>query len=119
MYHNQLNEAGITKCCNDIEAKSVLNLSNINLIISISSSLEFKNLKIYEKVNVVIYNYENNQIYKSSKIILEININILDKYPKFINIIDELIQIYKSSKNYFYEGCYLKLIIYQKYYGFD
>lgn len=99
----------------------IIKLSEIDnenpIILIIHNSLKTSTYKIIDYISIILY-YDK-QKYTINGEELEINFTILEKYPKFKNVIDDLIYSYvNSNKNYIYDGCENKLSeIIDKYYN--
>jgi hypothetical protein len=87
------------------------------IVLVIHNSIKIVNNKLIDYISLSLY--FNNNKYTISGEELEINFTILEKYPKFKNIIDDLLKSYiNSNKKYIYDGCQFKLSeIIDKYYN--
>jgi non-canonical (house-cleaning) NTP pyrophosphatase len=104
-----INIGGLT-CCHDRIKQTEINYSSEvkknKYIVSIENSINVKDDKLSDVVNVVIKNLETNAVYVKTGSEITINYNILDKYPKFLKILDEFTTSYKTtSTNYVFNGC--------------
>lgn len=100
---------GMTCCFNRIQQIEDLHSEETKknkYIVSIENSLNIDETKILDVVNIAIKDLETGQIFSRSGHPIEITFSILDKYPKFINALDDLIQSYKNTRNkYIFNGC--------------
>lgn len=100
---------GVT-CCHEriklIETHFMEEILKNRFVISIENSINIEGDKLSDIVNVVIKDIKNNKVYAKSGNPINIDLSILDKYPKFMNIIGEFRESYEqTSQNYVFNGC--------------
>lgn len=89
--------------------KSKINTYNddkISYVLCIYNVLKIINSKITDSFIILLKDNINSKIYEVTGSELHINLSILNKYPLFVNIINDLYDNYqKTSSKYIYDGC--------------
>ena len=99
-------------CCSDriSNAKKHVDLTNFDYIISIESSLDVTDSKLIDVVNVCIENCLTLEKFEYKGQGIEIDYKIMDKYPSFLKVINDLHKNYEETyKKYVYDGCEMTL----------
>ena len=106
-----MNTGGKLSCSDRIiNAKKNINVSNFDYIVSIESSLDVTDTKLIDVVNICIENCSTFEKFECKGQDIEINYKIMEKYPSFLKIVDDLNINYKETyKNYVYDGCEMTL----------
>ncbi len=101
-----MNNGGKLSCSDRIlNVKKEIDSSIYNYIISIESSLNIEDSKIFDIVNICIENCNTLEKFEHTGQEIEINYKIMEKYPSFLKIIEDLYVNYKETyKNYIYDG---------------
>jgi hypothetical protein len=101
-----MNNGGKLSCSDRIlNVKKEIDLSKYDYIVSIESSLNIKDNKIFDTVNICIENCITLEKFEYIGQEIEINYKIMEKYPSFLKIIEDLCLNYKQTyKNYIYDG---------------
>ena len=101
-----MNNGGKLSCSDRIlNVKKEIDSSKYDYIISIESSLNIKDNKIFDIVNICIENCITLEKFEYIGQEIEINYKIMEKYPSFLKIIEDLYLNYKQTyKNYIYDG---------------
>ena len=104
---NQLINSGDTFLKNKLNN---IELEDCMYILCVYNLLEVKDCVMKDYFIVIFKDIENGKTYEVKGSELEIDYCILDKYPKFINIIDDMFNNFKkANKKYIYDGCDVKL----------
>lgn len=104
--------SGGNLCCSDRirNADTTIEISNYDYIISIESSLEISDDNLIDKVYVCIKNCSTNETFECNGHDFIIDYKIMDKYPLFLKVIEDLCKNYKDTcKKYIYDGCEMTL----------
>jgi len=106
-----MNTGGKLSCSDRIvNAKKNVDVTDYDYIVSIESSLDVTDSKLIDVVNICIENCSTLEKFECKSQDIEINYNIMDKYPSFLKIIEDLNKNYKETyKNYVYDGCEMTL----------
>jgi len=106
-----MNTGGKLSCSDRIvNAKKNVNVSDFDYIVSIESSLDVTDTQLIDVVNICIENCSTLEKFECKGQDIEINYKIMEKYPSFLKIVDDLNINYKETyKNYVYDGCELTL----------
>ena len=87
-----------------------IELEDCMYVLCVYNLIEVKDCILKDYFIVILKDIENCKTYEVRGSEIEIDYCILDKYPKFINIIDDMYDnLKKTSKKYIYDGCELKL----------
>ena len=105
----------------DIYIKSKINNynnDNASYILCIYNVLKIIDSKIIDSFLIIFKDNINSKIYEVTGSELHIDFTILNEYPLFVNIIDDLYDNYqKTSSKYIFDGCDSKLsTLINKYY---
>ncbi len=105
----------------DIYIKSKINNyndDNTKYILCIYNILKIIDCKITDSFLIILKDNINSKIYEITGSELNIDFTILNEYPLFVNIIDDLYDSYqKTSNKYIFDGCDSKLsTLINKYY---
>ena len=105
----------------DIYIKSKINNyndDNTSYILCIYNVLKIIDSKITDYFLIILKDNKNSKIYEVSGSELHIDFTILNKYPLFVNIINDLYDNYqKTNSKYIFDGCDSKLsTLINKYY---
>lgn len=103
-----INTGGILNCSDRIKfvMKTIEDIENYDYIISIENYLKIVDNKIIDSVYVKIKDLLTNVEYSATGSDIELSYNILKEYPKFVDILDELLKNYEdTNKNYIFDGC--------------
>ena len=104
-----INIGGIT-CCHDRIRQTEISYSDEikknKYIVSIENSINIEKDKLSDVVNIVIKNLETNTVFVKTGSEILINYNVLDNYPRFLDVLKDFITSYETtSKNYVFNGC--------------
>lgn len=102
-----MNTGGIYCCLDRItNVEKGISILDYDYIISIESSLKVSKDEIADNVNVCIKNCITGKIYQESGQDIILNYKILEKYPLFVKVLQDLYSNYElTSKKYIYDGC--------------
>ena len=106
-----INSGGMFSCTDRINYVEKNNdISSFDYIISIESSLKIVNDEILDVVNICIKNCILEANYQDSGQEIAINYKVMEEYPLFIKIVDDLYKNYEdTSRKFIYDGCELTL----------
>jgi len=106
-----MNTGGKLSCSDRIvNAKKNVNVSDFDYIVSIESSLDVTDTQLIDVVNICIENCSTLEKFECKGQDIEINYKIMEKYPSFLKIVEDLNINYKETyKNYVYDGCEMTL----------
>lgn len=106
-----MNTGGKLSCSDRIvNAKKNVDTSSFDYIISIESSLDVADNKLFDVVNICIENCSTLEKFEYKGQEIEINYNIMEKYPAFLKIVEDLHTNYEQTyKNYVYDGSEMTL----------
>jgi non-canonical (house-cleaning) NTP pyrophosphatase len=106
-----INTGGMFTCTDRISyVEKNTDIANYDYIISIENSLKIMDNEIVDFVNVCIKNCLTENQYEDCGQEVTINYKILEKYPLFIKIVDDLYKNYEdTSRKFIYDGCELTL----------
>ena len=115
---NQTFNLGGVLVCND-KINHIKKLDkDFNYIISINNCIKTKKNELIDYIIILMIDNNNNKKYEISGEELIIDINILEKYPLFANILDDLYNNYiQTNSKYIFDGTEIKLCeLINKYY---
>lgn len=107
-----INTGGLLNCSDRIKfiIKNVDDIKNYDYIISIENYLKIEDNKVIDCVYVKIKDLLINTEYSAVGGDIEISYNILKEYPKFVDIVQQLLDNYENTnKNYIFDGCEMTL----------
>ena len=106
-----MNSGGMFSCTDRISfVERNMGEELYDYIVSIENSLKVVNNEIIDHVNICVKNCSiDSKLFEEGQDIC-INYNILDKYPLFIKVVEDLYKNYEeTNKKYIYDGCELTL----------
>jgi len=106
-----INTGGMFTCTDRISyIEKNKDITNYDYIISIENSLKVMDNEIIDFVNICIKNCLTDNQYQEYGQEVTINYKILEDYPLFIKIVDDLYKNYEdTNKKFIYDGCALTL----------